>query len=1227
MQASNPLGTLCTLAKMTNLSIPWQDYGGPAAYAARADNQEAIYLRLNDRAVGSILAQNEAEVKLHRLAGEAFAGVAADLDCLDLSMTQQLTKKPLYYFAWDEANGGQEMARYLSELPEEHIVPGSSWEQPFDFDLFAAQAEDVERLDHPVVAFAEGLSASEFFHQVQKRGLSERYPVGLGVVRDVLAHRAAMWSQHLVEVEEAAATLREHQEQEGGSTSRFDKEQLQLRQSFWAPTTVAVARAVGSVANSPWRKRTIHPAEQASSNATTNASDRVSEEQRLLMKPAPPAEGLNEQVERLKKGGAARWLLEEAPSDMQLKRLAGVDTSDRSESLEQLEARLQMGGRELHAMQEFTLEDWKNEQTQGGGWWDRVLRHTHPFDLVVSAYNPLASLCVVANATGLPIAWRDYHRPWKGAGEQGKPAHVPGNESVMLGLADQELALLLSQNSQEAYAVAQLHDKFEALAQQHGCFMPRQVLAAPPTPAVQALRRIESVTEALPPLYYFLHTAKTGGTSVGAYFAKLPAKYVLAGSTALPQPFNFTALREAARDVELDIDTRPHPMIAFGSTRLVDFLRRLLPLGLTDRPIVFLGLARDVLLQRVSHFLEARTYQQHLLYKLAHSSAAPSSNQSSLMMHNWLASREYRSLKWFKQLTPYNELNSHWLEQPVSDMWRELHRNSQSLDRFLASGKAGWQLAPYLRYNGSEIRGMEQESEYPRGRIRMGAIGVESNLPATMCTFARLTGLPLDWEQDIQMKIKPVRPSERVRDWNHGTAELLLKHEPREVAFVSLATSRLEQLAAELGCMPAGPSGLVAASVQPYLQTVPFKPAMSPEAISRHPVPPALYVLPAHTHSGSEVFAHLLASTNISTFLEFAGACSSDTDKATVEGTLSLMRRGCGCLFENADATGTYNQAFQCNGDPEVCAKQMCDADVPPVPDLANASVTPLYAFGNTRCGLKQHDSCRGVAVFPRVDGADLWDVVPPALTAFTPHWQNVSLVQWVRTNAVKHAIAGLKHECKGLRDDQLTLLWIEPTLLLKYAFGRTVDRHNVENLADVGRRRGLRTINVQYEALQQAPADVMRQFLSDAGFEDSSLPNDIALTSATPEDLNEVLVNFEELKQEFEAYPCLLNMLTAVEPAPADACTLEETAGIEAMLDEDLRDAIASSKGRRLIIKSKSISCSESSDAKDLCTRALEMAEATDNLGLIGEDQLVEICSLSVDRDGRGPDDDEIYR
>ena len=28
-----------------------------------------------------------------------------------------------------------------------------------------------------------------------------------------------------------------------------------------------------------------------------------------------------------------------------------------------------------------------------------------------------------------------------------------------------------------------------------------------------------------------------------------------------------------------------------------------------------------------------------------------------------------------------------------------------------------------------------------------------------------------------------------------------------------------------------------------------------------------------------------------------------------------------------------------------------------------------------------------------------------------------MSLVQWVRTNAVKHAIAGLKHECKGLRD------------------------------------------------------------------------------------------------------------------------------------------------------------------------------------------------------------------
>ena len=43
---------------------------------------------------------------------------------------------------------------------------------------------------------------------------------------------------------------------------------------------------------------------------------------------------------------------------------------------------------------------------------------------------------------------------------------------------------------------------------------------------------------------------------------------------------------------------------------------------------------------------------------------------------------------------------------------------------------------------------------------------------------------------------------------------------------------------------------------------------------------------------------------------------------------------------------------------------------------------------------------------------------------------QKVTVVNWVRSNAVKHAVAGLKHECLNLGDDHLTLLHISPTLL-----------------------------------------------------------------------------------------------------------------------------------------------------------------------------------------------------
>ena len=68
---------------------------------------------------------------------------------------------------------------------------------------------------HAVIAFGEGLSASEFFHAVQKRQLSRRYPVAIGVVRDVLAHRAALWTSHQAAL--AALSPSEHPKAAGGA--------------------------------------------------------------------------------------------------------------------------------------------------------------------------------------------------------------------------------------------------------------------------------------------------------------------------------------------------------------------------------------------------------------------------------------------------------------------------------------------------------------------------------------------------------------------------------------------------------------------------------------------------------------------------------------------------------------------------------------------------------------------------------------------------------------------------------------------------------------------------------------------------------------------------------------------------------------------------------------------------------------------------------------------------
>ena len=182
----------------------------------------------------------------------------------------------------------------------------------------------------------------------------------------------------------------------------------------------------------------------------------------------------------------------------------------------------------------------------------------------------------------------------------------------------------------------------------------------------------------------------------------------------------------------------------------------------------------------------------------------------------------------------------------------------------------------------------------------------------------------------------------------------------------------------------------------------------------------------------------------------------------------------------------------------------------------------------------------------------------------------------------------------------------------------------DANELADVERYPRLAASDAQrahrrrlWDSVQRAPAEELKRFLSAAGFGDAGLPGDISLQSHSPEDLSSALVNFAEVDKAFEPYPCLQRMLHSTEHELVEGCSREQTASLEADLDEMLRSATVSSKEHRVVLTSSSIPCGEPSEnglsAHEYCTRALEMAEAPEHRGHAGD---VQVCSLAEARD-----------
>ena len=267
----------------------------------------------------------------------------------------------------------------------------------------------------------------------------------------------------------------------------------------------------------------------------------------------------------------------------------------------------------------------------------------------------------------------------------------------------------------------------------------------------------------------------------------------------------------------------------------------------------------------------------------------------------WALSEHYpREL----QLQPWYRLQPRWQNASVAQLWREMHETSRHMGGCADDDGAARGGAP-----GCEAGGL---------KVRTGFIGQPSNLRATMCLLARYTGLPVHWAQPLAAgdarkeggaapgfyeRWEAARsaddgagPHRLSAKLNASAAAALLALSSREVLFNTLAAARFEALAAEHGCMPAGPP------------PPPSPPSSPPPPPSPPPFagPPGLFVVRTHAHSGSDWLGDLLAASNVSTFFEFAGSCSSKD--ATPRESLDLLRRGCSCLFEEADSV---NAAFR----------------------------------------------------------------------------------------------------------------------------------------------------------------------------------------------------------------------------------------------------------------------------------------------------------------------------
>jgi len=109
--------------------------------------------------------------------------------------------------------------------------------------------------------------------------------------------------------------------------------------------------------------------------------------------------------------------------------------------------------------------------------------------------------------------------------------------------------------------------------------------------------------------------------------------------------------------------------------------------------------------------------------------------------------------------------------------------------------------------------------------------------------------------------------------------------------------------------------------------------------------------------------------------------------------------------------------------------------------------------------------------------------------------------------------------------------LWAEPSVMLSRALSSLRERRDMR--AAVARYFGRADAELHYETLQAEPERQVRGLLAavGAGPLDAPALRRSALVKSSPEDLRNVLLNFDEIRDSFRPWECLLKMLRSSTP------------------------------------------------------------------------------------------------